>query len=87
MHKKTDICELVRECGAFYYQDIEDAGSKLTVSIPEEEYLIKADKLQLSRVINNLLTNALRHNEKGTDLGLFVIKDEDEIKVIVAICN
>ena len=55
--KKTDICELVRECGAFYYQDIEDAGSKLTVSIPEEEYLIKADKLQLSRVINNLLTN------------------------------
>ena len=82
--KKTDICELVRECGAFYYQDIEDAGSKLTVSIPEEEYLIKADKLQLSRVINNLLTNALRHNEKGTDLGLFVIKDEDEIKVIVA---
>ena len=79
-----DICEIVRECAAFQYQDIEDAGMSFDIDIPEEEMIHSADKLQFSRVVTNLLTNAVKHNDKGTTIGLFVEKDESRIRIIVA---
>ena len=82
--EELDICELVRETGAFQYQDIEDAGMELEVDIPEERHMIKGDRLQLSRVITNLITNAIRHNPDGSTIGLFVTADEETIRIMVA---
>lgn len=80
-----DICELCRETAAFMYQDIEDAGMELEVDIPEKIKKINGDKLQVSRVITNLLTNAIRHNKTGTSIGLFlVIEDDETIRIMVA---
>lgn len=81
---EVDICELVRECVAFQYQDIEDEGMTLDIDIPEKKLLINADKLQISRVITNLITNAIRHNEKGTDIGVFLLNDDELIRIMVA---
>ena len=80
-----DVCELVRECAAFQYQDIEDAGMTLDVDIPEEVIKVEVDKLQFSRVVTNLLTNAVRHNKSGTDIGLYVNEDDDDkLRIMVA---
>ena len=80
-----DICELCRETAAFMYQDIEDAGMELEVDIPEKLAKVNGDKLQVSRVITNLLTNAIRHNKTGTSIGLFlVIEDDETIRIMVA---
>lgn len=43
---KTDICELVRECAAGAYTDIENAGMNMDADIPEECIEINADRLQ-----------------------------------------
>lgn len=80
----VDICELVRECGALQYSDVEEAGMELEADIPEEQLMLTADKIQLSRVITNLITNAIKHNEKGDRIGLFVERQEDRILVMVA---
>ena len=82
--EKVDICELVREAAAFQFQDIEDAGMELEVDIPEDIIKINADKLQLSRVITNLITNAIKHNSAGTKIGLFLTNEEEKIRVMVA---
>ena len=82
--QKVDICELVRECGALQYSDVEDAGMELDVDIPEEQLKLTVDKLQISRVVTNLITNAIKHNEKGDQIGLFVEQQEDRILVMVA---
>ncbi len=37
---------------------------ELLIDIPEESCIIEADEIQFSRVIVNLMTNAIRHNEK-----------------------
>lgn len=85
LNKQTvDICELVRECGALQYSDVEDVGMKLEVDIPEEQLKLTADKIQMSRVVTNLITNAIKHNEKGDRIGLFVEQQEDRILVMVA---
>ncbi len=66
--KPVNIIELLRENAALMYTDVEDAGMHLNIELPEEEWEISADKIQISRVITNLLTNAIRHNEPGTDI-------------------
>ena len=80
----ADVCELVRECAAFMYQDIEDAGMELEIDIPEEEMIVNLDKMQMSRVVTNLLTNAVRHSKEGTSIGVFVKKEFDNIRISVA---
>ena len=82
--QQLDICEMVRECGAMQYSDAEEAGMDIAADIPEKRIMINADKIQLSRVITNLITNAIKHNQKGDQIGLFVEQEEDRILVMVA---
>lgn len=82
--KPVDLCELLRENAAFVYSDVESAGMELEAEIPEECIRISADTMQFSRVVTNLLTNAIRHNPAGTKIGLLVQKDMDLIDVMIA---
>lgn len=79
-----DLCELLRENAALVYSDIENAGMELEIQIPDKRIEVSADELQLSRVITNLLINAVRHNDAGIRIGLHLIEDEDRIFVAVA---
>lgn len=81
---KIDICELLRECVAALYQDIENAGDDVDIDIPEDKIMIEADKVQLTRVINNLITNAVKHNAGNTTIGVTVRQEPDEVRVYVA---
>lgn len=81
--EKIDICETVRACCALSYTDAEVAGDTLAVNIPDDQVFIEADGKQLSRVITNLITNAIRHNPKGTKISVSVTSDED-IRIFVA---
>ena len=78
--KKTniDMCELVRSCCAFSFTDIESAGDEIDVDIPERSIFVDADNLQFTRVINNLITNAIRHNPSGIKIKV-AIRSESEI--------
>lgn len=82
--QEIDICELVRECGAMQYSDAEEAGMEIVADIPEDIMILSADKIQLSRVITNLITNAVKHNNRGDQIGLFVEQQDDRILIMVA---
>lgn len=66
------------------YAEMEENGMTLTADIPEETIPVWADELQLSRVVTNLLTNAMQHNPKGTRIGLFAYRELERIYVLVA---
>ena len=82
--EKTDLAELLRENAAMLYSDVEEKGLELEIGIPEESCMIDVDALQFSRVITNLITNAIRHNEKGTVISLKMTQEDDEVTVIVS---
>lgn len=82
--KAVDLCELLRENAALVYSDVESAAMELEVDIPEEQITVEADPIQLSRVVTNLLTNAIRHNAEGTRIGLFVLQEPEQTYVLVA---
>ena len=81
---RIDICELVRECVAADYTDIENKKDEIEIDIPDTPLTADVDKIQLSRVINNLLTNAVKHNPEGTAISVSVREEPDEIRVFVA---
>ena len=81
---KVDIAELLRENAALLYADVEEKGMEFEIDIPEEAYEIELDKLQFSRVITNLINNALKHNEAGTEITLKMEKKENEIQISVS---
>ena len=46
--------------------------------VPEEVVEIELDKLQFSRVITNLINNALKHNESDTEITVKMEKLSDD---------
>lgn len=82
--ESVELCELLRENAALIYSDMEDSGMELEIEIPETQIKVTADRLQVSRVVTNLLVNAMRHNPRGTRIGLYLIREEDCLKVAVA---
>ena len=75
----TDLCELLRECVALSYQDLEEAGMEPVIEIPEEPIRASLDRLQFSRTITNLLTNAIRHNKAGTKVAVILQKTTSKV--------
>lgn len=82
--EELDLAELLRENAALLFSDIEDAGMELSVEIPEEICQIEADRIQLSRVITNLLVNAMRHNNAGTEIRLSLTQQAGRYCIAVA---
>ena len=63
---RENIWELLRESIAGLYMDFEEKEMDILPEIPEGECFLQVDRLQFSRVIANLLNNAIRHNPNGT---------------------
>lgn len=82
--EKLDITELLRENAALLYADVEEKGMEFEIEIPEEKYELEIDKLQFSRVIVNLINNALKHNKPGTVITLKMENKDNEMRISVS---
>jgi len=81
---EIDLPELLRTIAASLYSDIEEKGMEFEISIPEEVHMVSLDRVQFSRVIVNLINNAIKHNEAGTTISLEMKKEKDKIQIIVS---
>ncbi len=67
LHKeKADLGEVLRENVALLYADFEENGMELEIEIPETPFPCSLDKIQMGRAFTNILSNAVKYNEKGT---------------------
>ena len=82
--ERTELCEYLREYLAGKYGEIELAGFTLDVRIPDEPIFCRIDAFQLSRALDNLITNALRHNRLGTVLIVSARRGADSAVIAVA---
>ena len=81
-----DLCEFLREYLADKYQEIELAGFSLEVEIPEDRTIpCCMDPFQLRRALDNILSNALRHNRLGTRIRVSL--EEQAGRVILRIAD
>lgn len=81
---EIDLPELLRTIAASLYSDIEEKGMEFEISIPEEVYMVSLDRVQFSRVIVNLINNAIKHNEAGTTIFLEMKKAKGCVQISVS---
>lgn len=79
--EKADLGELLRENIALLYADFEEKDMELEVDIPEREFPYEMDKVQFGRAVTNILTNAVRYNEKGTKIQ---VRMDDHYRIWIA---
>lgn len=82
--EQVNIAELVRVCVIHFYQQLDQIHAKVELSIPEQNLYIESNKEALTRILNNLISNAIRY---GMDGRYLCVKLEEEpenvyIKVI-----
>lgn len=70
--ENVNLCELMRQLCVEYYDEITEAGFDFVIDIPDREIPVSADMGLLSRVLSNLLSNALRYNESGKVIAVSV---------------
>ena len=79
-----DLSQLLLREAATAYTDAEEAGMRLTTCIPEERCAVLADPVQLSRVIANLISNAIKHCPEGTEVAVLLVRQAGAAFALVA---
>ena len=79
----VDLTALIRQMNERYASRAEQAGIALTIDVPAETVVIDADQVQLTRMLDNLLDNALKFTpaEGRVELGLRVQTPDVELWV------
>ncbi|MEE1154690.1 MAG: HAMP domain-containing sensor histidine kinase [Acutalibacteraceae bacterium] len=82
--KSEDLGAILRSVIADRYSEIEKHNIQLEIDIPETPVTVNVDITEFSRVINNLITNAIKHNNMGIGVLVSLKGDDDKLSVIVA---
>lgn len=80
--QENNLSEFLRAYVAEKYEYIEVVGFEIDVDIPEEKLLCTFDEIELKRVFENIVSNSIKHNEKGTKIS-FILKEEDNYYKII----
>ena len=80
---KVNINEVCRENVLCFYEILTRKEFDVEVVIPEEDVYVRGDKESIGRIVNNLLSNAIRYGGDGKYLGFFLEEEKDFIRIDV----
>lgn len=80
---KVNINEVCRENVLCFYEILTRKEFNVEVVIPEEDVYVRGDKESIGRIVNNLLSNAIRYGGDGKYLGFFLEEEKDFIRIDV----
>ncbi|MBI1297280.1 HAMP domain-containing protein [bacterium] len=82
---RFDLAEMATETTAFFTAAAEDAGVHLTTITDDGPVYVNGDRWRLNQVLQNLLTNAIRHTPAE---GTVVVKtDETDGEVVLSVTD
>lgn len=79
-----NLVELIRESISHMELVLAARKGTIRVNFSSESMMIRADKLHLSNVVNNLLDNAINYTEKAPDIQIDVTSDSKRIKLVIS---
>lgn len=78
-----DICELCRKSVLDFYELLTRQDFRVEVDLPEEPVRVQGNQESISRILNNLISNAVRYGSEGHYLGLSLRLEEKAVYVDV----
>ena len=80
---RLDLCDIVRELVEQFQIPAEEAGVRLTADLPGACYA-DIDRVQIERMITNLLSNALKFTPQGGEVRMTVRRVDHTVELTVA---
>ena len=80
--QQTNVSEILNACLTRFRPTIESAGKSLEVSIPEQPVMAYVDSEALTKIISNLITNAIKYGKDFIDIKLIAAQDEFSIIIL-----
>jgi len=80
---ETNIKELIEESVISLKYLAADKESQIYLNIPEDLPLINVDRDEITRVLSNLVGNAIKHTRKNTQIRVYASKEENNILIAV----
>lgn len=80
---QVNINELCRENVLGYYELLVQKDYAVDIIIPEQHIFVQGDRESLSRILTNLLSNAIRYGSDGKYIGLFLREELDFVYIDV----
>lgn len=77
--KNLDFIEFLRRIISEYYDEIEEKGIQLEITLPEHEIFIDFDEKLIARAISNIIINGIKHNPQGTRIRIELKEYNDEM--------
>lgn len=81
-NEKIDLAEFIEEWKNRYSQSLLNKGQKLFTTVPDEMYLV-VDKELLTRILDNLMTNAIKFSDNGKRIWVSAQTVNDSVEVEV----
>lgn len=80
---RKNLTAFLKDYAASLQKELDHAGYPLSVSLPDAEVPVVFDSLQLTRVLENVVSNALKYTPKGTRITLQMEsrKEQAEIRI------
>ena len=72
---KINVSELCRENVLGFYELLLQKEFEVDISLPEQNIFVQGDKESIERILNNLLSNAIRYGSDGKYIGIFLRKE------------
>ncbi len=85
--REIDLARMCREQLLGYYRQLEEAGIEVRIRIPEKPVFIQADENALSRIIGNLLQNALWYAKHRLEIEIAEMQTQEAAKEVMLICS
>lgn len=81
--QEVDLAELARVVLLDFYPEFTKLSITPSVSIPDQPVYVNANTDYIRRVLNNLISNALRYGQDGKEIGIRVLVKKDQAIVEV----
>lgn len=78
---KININELCRENVLGFYELLLQKEFTVEISIPEQKFYVQGDKRSIDRILNNLLSNAIRYGGDGKYIGLLLREEKNFVYI------
>jgi signal transduction histidine kinase len=83
LHKtRVDICEYLRKTISSFINTFDNSGFSYDFYIPEEEIFTEIDTEQMDRVFQNLVSNTVNYNRKGTNVIISLSEQENHHEIV-----
>lgn len=80
---KVNISEICRQSLLDFYEQLSNDKIKIMIAIPEKDMYALGNEEAISRILNNLIANAVKYGKDGKYLGIRVSEEQHFIKVEV----